>query len=277
MPVWSGAPWLWLVRPDGWTEELESLAEAADAAAQEVQAEREERSALRRLAAAEAAAARAEAELARLQEVNAGLLAEVAAERQSRRRSEMDRDDIEAARRSAEAQLASLTETVDQMRARISVLAEAVDEDRPPARRRASRAGRGAGRGRIAALAAGRGRGRGGAGRSRARGRSGPVSEQAVVAGAAGARQLGESLAEVARLLSPDRGEPEEPLRRRRPGCRTAAYPRAIDGTRSGPGGARTAPAGRSPSGVIPFPFRPPCSTTRSRPANIWSGSGGCN
>jgi predicted RNA-binding protein with PIN domain len=124
----QGAPWIWLMRPDGWAEDLGSLTEAADAAAVEVQAEREERNALKRLAAAEAAAVRAEAELARVQQINSELAAEVASERQVRRRSEAEWDDIEEARRSAEARAAHLAQNLTQMEARISTLAADVDE-----------------------------------------------------------------------------------------------------------------------------------------------------
>jgi predicted RNA-binding protein with PIN domain len=238
------APWLWLVRPEGWSAELDSLTDAADAAAQEVQAEREERSALRRLAAAEAAAARAESELARLQEVNAGLVAEVATERQSRRRSELDRDDLEVARRSAEAQLASLTETINEMRGRISVLAEAVENDRR--RLSAVRHERDAARGEVELLRSQLDEAEANAAlmvESQGQIRTG--IEEAVVQAAAGARQLGESLAEVARLLSPDRGESGEPLGDE---DQAAGPPLtlALDGTPSGPSGATRLRAGQA-------------------------------
>ncbi len=203
------APWLWLVRPEGWAEELESLIEAADAAALELRAEREERSARRRLAAAESTTARTEAELARLQGINAELLAQIASERQGRRRSEMDRDDIEAARQSAEAKLVALTETVDQLRARVSSLAEAVDEG-----------GR-----RLAAVRHERDAARIQVDRLRSQldeaeaevAREAESQEQiragiggAVARAAAGARQLGESLSDVVRLLRPEAAEPDQ-------------------------------------------------------------------
>ena len=204
------ASWLWLVRPDGWTEELESFTEAADVAAQEVQAEREERHALRRLAAAESSAARTEAELARLQEANVELLAEIAVERQSRRRSEVDREDMETARRTAEAKLASLTETVDQMRARISALAGAVDED--DRRLSALRHERDAARGEADLLRSQREEAEEDAARAAESQEQMRASIGGAVARAAsGARELGEALAEVARLLSPDPGQSLEP------------------------------------------------------------------
>jgi predicted RNA-binding protein with PIN domain len=203
------ASWLWLVRPDGWAHELESFTEAADVAAQEVQAEREERNALRRLAVAESSAARTEAEVARLQEANAELLAEIAAERQSRRRSETDREDTETARRSAEAKLASLTETVDQMQARISALSGAADED--DRRLSAMRHERDAARGEADLLRSQREE----AAAEAARAADSQEQVRAMIGGAvaraaAGARELSESLAEVARLLNPDAGESEE-------------------------------------------------------------------
>ena len=55
--VLGRAPWLWLVRPDGWQADLGALADAAGAAALDVQEEREERRARRRLTAVEGAAA----------------------------------------------------------------------------------------------------------------------------------------------------------------------------------------------------------------------------
>ncbi len=249
--------WLWLVRPEGWKEELESFTEAADVAAQEIQAEREERNALRRLAAAESSAARTEAELARLQEANAELLAEIAAERQSRRRSEVDREDMEAARRSAEAKLASLTETVDQMRTRISALAGAVDED--DRRLSTMRHERDSARGDADLLRSERDAAEAEAARAA------ESQEQirasiggAVARAAAGARELGESLAEVARLLSPDPGEAEE----RPEGEDSGASPPlalAHDVTRVPPSGTRTLrpaePERRQPVSLPPAVF----------------------
>jgi predicted RNA-binding protein with PIN domain len=206
----EGASRLWLLRPDGWSAELDSFTEAADVAAQEVQAEREERHALRRLAAAESSAARTEVEMARLQEANAELQAEIAAERQSRRRSEIDREDMEAGRRSAEAKLASLTETVDQMRARIAALAGAVDED--DRRLSSLRNERDAARGEADLLRSQRDEAEEEAARAAESQERIRVSiATAVARAAAGARELTESLVEVARLLSPGPGEYEAP------------------------------------------------------------------
>ena len=68
---------------------------------------------------------------------------------------------------------------------------------------------------------------------------------EAVLQAAAGARQLGESLAEVARLLSPDRGEPEEPFGDEDQGA-GPPLTLAIDATRSGPSGAKRLRAGQA-------------------------------
>lgn len=254
----EGASWLWLARPDGWTAELESFTEAADVAAQEVQAEREERNALRRLAAAESTTARTEAELARLQEVNAELLSEIAGERQSRRRSEMDRDETDVARRSAEAKLASLTETVDQMRARISTLSGAVDED---ARRlSAMRHERDAAQVHADLL------------RSQLEEAESEVAHAAedqekiratlggaVARAAAGARELGEALAEVARLLGPGSGESEEPAEGEEEEQAGPPLALAHDPARAGPGGTRALrpalPERRHPVSLPPAVF----------------------
>lgn len=264
--VLDRAPWLWLVRPEGWAEELAALTDAAGAAALEVQVEREERSARRRLAAAEAASARAEAELSRYQETNAGLSAELAAERQLRRRAEADRDRIESARRAAEVELSALTQTVAPMEARISSLATDLDESG----RRLSAIGqeRDAARAEVEAL-----RTRLGAADAEAarQGESLDKTRRDVVAAVAraatAARQLGESLADVARLVSGDSTE-------------AASDPASV-----GPG----ASSGVVRPGPVPRPFRraprlgagrqrcrPQSSTTPSKPPSTSSGSQGC-
>jgi hypothetical protein len=115
---------LWLLRPEGWQEELGTLAEAAGAAEREIQEERDERSARKRLTVAEAAATRAEAELVKLGAVNAGLLAELTSERQARRRAEARQGGIELAARAA----IDHREQVAALETRISVLTGQVAE-----------------------------------------------------------------------------------------------------------------------------------------------------
>lgn len=90
------AGWLWLARPDGWEDELESLeAESAARTADEAEA-REERSASRRLSLAQAALQRAEADAAaRLTELEA-LRAELGSEREKRQAADGRVADLEA-------------------------------------------------------------------------------------------------------------------------------------------------------------------------------------
>ncbi|HET9610453.1 MAG TPA: NYN domain-containing protein [Acidimicrobiales bacterium] len=77
------AGWLWLVRPDGWEDELGAIEGEAAARAAEAAEARAERSALRKLAAAQAAIVRAETEarsrLAELDEARTDLTRERAA------------------------------------------------------------------------------------------------------------------------------------------------------------------------------------------------------
>ncbi len=126
--VLGRAPWLWLVRPDGWQPDLGALVDAAGAAALDVQEEREERRARRRLTAVEGVAVRAEAEVVRLRELNAETLAELTSERQGRRRAETERDEIAVALRRAGDQQQRGEQTVLTLQAQISSLADQVAE-----------------------------------------------------------------------------------------------------------------------------------------------------
>jgi predicted RNA-binding protein with PIN domain len=117
------APWLWLVRPEGWEEELGALVDAAGLAASEEQEAKEERSARRRLEAAQRALARAEEDLARLRQVNADLQDDLTAERQGRRQAEAERDVSETGRRAAEADRARLNQQVASLEGQVVSLA----------------------------------------------------------------------------------------------------------------------------------------------------------
>ena len=91
------AGWLWLVRPEGWREELDGLVATAAAREDEARDAREERSARKRLAAAEAASARAEAALAvRAAELD-DLRPALAEEREARARAEARVAELERA------------------------------------------------------------------------------------------------------------------------------------------------------------------------------------
>jgi predicted RNA-binding protein with PIN domain len=126
---WAGeakldrAPWLWLVRPDGWEEELGTMADAAGVAATEQEEAKEERSARRRLDAAQRALTRAEAELVRLGQANADLLEDLTAERQGRRQAESEHDASETARRIAEEDRARLHQRVVSLEGQVASLA----------------------------------------------------------------------------------------------------------------------------------------------------------
>jgi predicted RNA-binding protein with PIN domain len=79
------AGWLFVVRPEGWEDELAGLAQAAQAQADSEQEAREERSARRRLAHAEAALQRAESASERARTEVAKATADLATERRERR------------------------------------------------------------------------------------------------------------------------------------------------------------------------------------------------
>jgi predicted RNA-binding protein with PIN domain len=117
------APWLWLVRPEGWEDELGALVDAAGAAASEQEEAKEERSARRRLEAAQRALARTETDLARLRQVHADLLDDLTAERQARRQAETERDASETGRRRAEGERARLHERVAALEGQVASLA----------------------------------------------------------------------------------------------------------------------------------------------------------
>ncbi len=82
--------WLWLVRPDGWEDELAALEEEAASSASSVQDERDERGARRRLGAAEEARRRADAAAAVANAAATRAGEELAAERQARRQIETE-------------------------------------------------------------------------------------------------------------------------------------------------------------------------------------------
>lgn len=122
------APFLWLVRPDGWEEELRVLVDAAAVEATEKEEEKEERRARRRLDGVELALARAETELVRLRQVNADLADEAAAERQARRQAEAEYATLESERRQAEEDRTRLDRTVASLQHQVASLAQDLAE-----------------------------------------------------------------------------------------------------------------------------------------------------
>jgi predicted RNA-binding protein with PIN domain len=117
------APWLWLVRPEGWDEELGAMVDAAGVAASAQEEAKEERNARRRLEAAQRALARAEADLIRLRQVNADLVEDLTAERQGRRQADADRDASETGRLRAEEEKARLHQRVAALDGQVASLA----------------------------------------------------------------------------------------------------------------------------------------------------------
>ena len=108
------ASWLWLVRPDGWEDELDELEQEAVHSASSAREERDERGARRRLAAAEEARGRAEAALAVANASAIRAADELAAER--------------LARRAAEVHSTSLADQVSELNARVIALQVEVGE-----------------------------------------------------------------------------------------------------------------------------------------------------
>lgn len=90
------ASWLYLVRPDGWAEELELLRDAASEEADEVTASRQEQTAERRLAQVEESLDRVRAELRAAQEQVVDTEQALAAERAARLGLDADRAALEA-------------------------------------------------------------------------------------------------------------------------------------------------------------------------------------
>jgi predicted RNA-binding protein with PIN domain len=99
----SRPSWLFLVRPEGWTGELEELMAEAALATEDRHEEQDERQARRRLRAAEESARRAEDAQARERERAVRASEELRAERRARRSAEVE---AAAARRRVEALLA---------------------------------------------------------------------------------------------------------------------------------------------------------------------------
>lgn len=205
--VLGRAPWLWLVRPDGWQPDLGALVDAAGAAALDVQEEREERRARRRLTAVEGVAVRAEAEVVRLRELNAETLAELTSERQGRRRAETERDEIAVALRRAGDQQQRGEQTVLTLQAQISSLADQVAE--ATGRLAATREQRDAAQAEVARL-----RARLDAAGTQVAALSDDREQVRVAVGrsvaraALAARQLSEALADVAQSVSGDQVVP---------------------------------------------------------------------
>jgi predicted RNA-binding protein with PIN domain len=102
------AAWLWLVRADGWDEELAALAAEAHQSASSAREEQEERSARRRLAAAEEARRRADVAAASATAAATRASEELTNERQARRNAETKVEGLAAALAAFETKVAQL-------------------------------------------------------------------------------------------------------------------------------------------------------------------------
>ncbi len=116
-------PWLWLVRPDGWAQEVDSLLAASAAMAEQLAQEKDARLAQQRIAALDEELARANAELAVLRRVNEGSSGEVETEREARRESDSQRQQLESSLRAAQSQVARLRALLEDRDVRIAALA----------------------------------------------------------------------------------------------------------------------------------------------------------
>jgi predicted RNA-binding protein with PIN domain len=121
-------PWLWLVRPEGWEQEVDSLLDASEAMAEQMAQERDARVAQQRVAALEDELARANAELTMLRRINEGASAEVETERKARRDSESQRQQIESSLQAAQTQMARLRSLLEDRDGRIASLATELSE-----------------------------------------------------------------------------------------------------------------------------------------------------
>ena len=100
------AGWLWLARPEGWSDELERLTGERRAAAEAAVEEREERSARRQLEGAEVARRRAEEEAARSRAEASEARVSLGEERRGRRAAEEEAKRVTASLADADAALA---------------------------------------------------------------------------------------------------------------------------------------------------------------------------
>ncbi len=116
-------PWLWLVRPDGWEQEVESLIQASAAMAEQFAQEKDARLAQQRIAALDDELARAHAELAVLRRANEGSSGEVETEREARRESDSQRQQLESSLQAAQSQVARLRALLEEREGRIASLA----------------------------------------------------------------------------------------------------------------------------------------------------------
>jgi predicted RNA-binding protein with PIN domain len=209
-------PWLWLVRPEGWKDEVDAAAAASGARAIVEEDERAERGARRRLNGLETSLRRSEEALAAARVTVGNLNAELTDLRQSRRAEQdaaaRDRAEVEVAHRAVESARAAVAaaetrataaeerdaawaERVAELEAALATRTRALEAARSEVR--AAQAG-------AADVEADQAR----------RHRSGSLAAHAVAEAAAAAGDLGRALAAAADALRGDAGGPaaDEPV-----------------------------------------------------------------
>ena len=122
--VLGRAAWLWLVRPEGWSGELQELAAVAEAAAADAEQERQAKALQRQLDSAQADLARLRGELAVLRRSGTVLEQQAEEERRARRKAESDRDRIQSTLQSVRTEHARLEQALSELSAEASVRAD---------------------------------------------------------------------------------------------------------------------------------------------------------
>jgi predicted RNA-binding protein with PIN domain len=118
------AAWLWLSRPAGWATELEDLAGAAEAATNDAEEQRLARTAKRQLQSAEAELARLRGELAVLRQAGEALGKQAEEDRRARRKAESERDRIQTALQTVNAERAGLQAALSELRDEVATRTE---------------------------------------------------------------------------------------------------------------------------------------------------------
>jgi predicted RNA-binding protein with PIN domain len=232
-------PWLWLVRPDGWEEEIDSAAVESEARSQDDEDRRADRTARRRLSVVEASLQRSEIELVEARAASAALGAELGELRQQRRsEAEAAARDRAARTEAIEARTAAERRAEEAEAARSDLEARLVAADRDRSAAEAALA-------RLAGQleAAQHGLSRAGQERDRSADRSAATAAalgESIGAAATAAAALGAALGRASELL-------EGSARTTPVGRPTAPPPRpAVNGAGSGKG-EQGAPEGGGP------------------------------
>jgi predicted RNA-binding protein with PIN domain len=123
-------PQLWLVRPEGWDQDLAVLLEQAEGARRQLDKEKEARLIQERISTLEHALARAEAELQVLRKASSDSAAAMEAERQATRRSEASRRELAKSTDSVRAENELLSQERGELTARVEELTRSLERSR---------------------------------------------------------------------------------------------------------------------------------------------------